>query len=165
MLSFSLTLEPISKPAPAVVSMSFRLSCALRRIIHLHSKNCFLLAAPYKVPPKAVVKSLYLLRDPDSFSISETVNSNQVRVLCDFTMLTLTSIFKISFVFDASCIKKKILSLYFKPFSHVTNYFQKQKASIFYFLMDSMPFSRKSRLFVLFQVASRTPSHPYALFQ
>ena len=81
MLSFSLTLEPMSKPALAMASMSFRLSCALRRIIRLHSKNYSLLAAPYKVPPMAVAKSLRLLRDEDSFSISETVNSNCDRKL------------------------------------------------------------------------------------
>lgn len=76
MLSFSLTLEPMSKPALAMASMSFRLSCALRRIIRLHSKNYSLLAAPYKVPPMAVAKSLRLLRDEDFFSISETVTEN-----------------------------------------------------------------------------------------
>ena len=48
-------------------------SCALRRIIRLHSKNYSLLVAPYKVPPMAVAKSLRLLRDEGSFSISETV--------------------------------------------------------------------------------------------
>lgn len=48
-------------------------SCALRRIIRLHSKNYSLLVVPYKVPPMAVAKSLRLLRDECSFSISETV--------------------------------------------------------------------------------------------
>lgn len=46
---------------------------SLSRIIRLHSKNYSLLVAPYKVPPMAVAKSLRLLRDEGSFSISETV--------------------------------------------------------------------------------------------
>ena len=46
---------------------------SLSRIIRLYSKNYSLLVAPYKVPPMAVAKSLRLLRDEGSFSISETV--------------------------------------------------------------------------------------------
>ena len=72
-LAKSKTAVPMSKSALAMASMSFRLSCALRRIIRLHSKNYSLLVAPYKVPPMAVAKSLRLLRDEGSFSISETV--------------------------------------------------------------------------------------------
>ena len=72
-LAKSKTAVPMSKSALAMASMSFRLSCALRRIIRLHSKNYSLLVTPYKVPPIAVAKSLRLLRDEGSFSISETV--------------------------------------------------------------------------------------------
>ena len=72
-LAKSKTAVPMSKFALAMASMSFRLSCALRRIIRLHSKNYSLLVTPYKVPPIAVAKSLRLLRDEGSFSISETV--------------------------------------------------------------------------------------------
>ena len=72
-LAKSKTAVPMSKSALAMASTSFRLSCALRRIIRLHSKNYSLLVTPYKVPPIAVAKSLRLLRAEGSFSFSETV--------------------------------------------------------------------------------------------
>ena len=68
-------------------------------------------------------------------------------------MPVLASIFIITFLFDASCFKKMCACLIFQAIFSYHRLFPGIKASIFYFLINPMPFLHKANLFLLPQAS------------
>ena len=101
-------------------------------ILHINFFNSRYLNLPLLYDFKVIIAVTFV------FSFDEKNGGSSISY--NFPMLVLASIFKISLLFDASCLKEECTHSIFQPVFSYLQVFPRAKASIFYFLMNPMSF-------------------------